>query len=485
MIEKGNAFMSKHKTGSILIVDDEIETMNPLCDLLSGWGYEVTGFTSGKQALKALHERDFDLLLTDLGMPEMSGIELIEAACAMQPLLVSIIITGQGTIQTAVEAMKTGAFDYVLKPLEFKTLRQILSRAIAVRRLRDSEEKYRAIVEDQTELICRFFSDGTLTFVNDVYCRYFARQRKDIIGKSFIPFIFEEDQHNVMKKIASLHCENPVMTYECRVVIPDGTVCWQQWTSRAICDKEHTIVEFQAVGHDITTRKKAEEELKNSREQLRNLSAHLQSIREKERMSIAREIHDELGQALTALKMEMVWLNNRLPNNQLILHDKMKSMVELVDKTAQTVQRISAELRPGLLDDLGLAAAIEWQTEDFQKRTGIPCEVSLEPEDFVANQDISTAIFRIFQETLTNIVRHADASCVKVMLHEKDSEIKLEVSDNGRGITPEQVSHPRSFGIMGIQERVNLLHGKVEIAGIPQKGTTVTVCIPYNSGGGV
>jgi len=475
--------MSKDKMGSLLVVDDEIETMNPLCDLLSGWEYEVVGFTSGEQALETLRNRDFDLLLTDLVMPEMSGIELIQSALQIRPLLVCIVITGQGTIQTAVEAMRTGAFDYVLKPLEFKTLRQIILRAMAVRRLRDSEEKYRAIVEDQTELICRFFSDGTLTFVNDVYCRYFGKQREDLVGQSFVPFILDEDRDGVFQKIASLNYENPVITYEYRVVTPDGTVCWQQWTNRAICDKQDSIIEFQAVGRDITIRKQGEEELKNSREQLRNLSAHLQSVREKERMFIAREIHDELGQSLTALKMDLVWLKNRLPGDQAPLHDKMISMVELVDKTGETVQRISAELRPGLLDDLGLAAAIEWQTEEFQKRTGITCEVSLEPEDFIAKQDISTAIFRIFQETLTNIVRHAYASRVNVTLHDKDNEITLEVSDNGRGITEEQVFHPQSLGILGIRERVNLLSGTVSILGNPDKGTTITVRIPYDKGG--
>jgi PAS domain S-box-containing protein len=475
--------MIKDKMGSILIVDDEIETMNPLCDLLSGWEYRVIGFTSGKQALETLRDRDFDLLLTDLVMPEMTGIELIQSALQIRPLLVCIVITGQGTIQTAVEAMKTGAFDYVLKPLEFKTLRQILLRAMAVRRLRDSEERYRAIVEDQTELICRFLSDGTLTFVNDVYCRYFGKQREDLIGQSFIPFILDEDRDGVLQKIASLSYENPVITYEYRVVTPDRTVCWQQWTNRAICDSQDSIIEFQAVGRDITIRKLAEEELKNSREQLRNLSAHLQSVREKERMYIAREIHDELGQTLTALKMDLVWLSNRLPGDQVPLHDKMRSMIELVDKTGETVQRISAELRPGLLDDLGLAAAIEWQTEEFQKRTGIPCKVSLEPEDFVTKQDISTAIFRIFQETLTNIVRHAYASRVNVTLHDKDNEVTLEVSDNGRGITEEQVFHPQSLGILGIRERVNLLSGTVSIIGSPNKGTAVTVRIPYDKGG--
>jgi signal transduction histidine kinase len=135
------------------------------------------------------------------------------------------------------------------------------------------------------------------------------------------------------------------------------------------------------------------------------------------------------------------------------------------------------------LDDLGLAAAIEWQTEEFQKRTGIPCEVSLDPDDFITNQDVSTAIFRIFQETLTNIVRHAYASRVNVTLHDKDNEITLKVSDNGRGITEEQVFHPQSLGILGIRERVNLLSGTVSIIGSPNKGTAITVHIPYDKGG--
>lgn len=475
--------MTKHETGRILIVDDEIETLNPLCDLLSGWGYDVTGYTSGKKALEALNMQDFDILLTDLVMPEIGGIELIQSALQMRSLMICIIITGQGTIQTAVESMKTGAFDYILKPIEFKTLRQILSRAMEVRRLRDSEEKYRSIVEDQTELICRFLPNGMLTFVNEVYCRYFSIKREDLIGQNFMNFVYEEDKKDVIKRITSPSYENQVLTHEYRVVIPKGTVRWQQWTIRAICDKQNNIIEFQAVGHDISTRKQAEEELKNSREQLRNLSAHLQSVREKERMRIAREIHDELGQALTALKMELSWLNNKIPKDQLSLHEKTKSMVELIDKTSETVQRISEELRPGLLDDLGLGAAIEWQAEKFHNRTGIPCEVYLNPEEIIVNQDISTAIFRIFQETLTNIIRHAKASYVKVKLQEINDEIELEVSDNGKGITEEQIYHPQSFGIIGIRERVYLLKGKVTIVGVPDKGTTLTVHIPYNKEG--
>ncbi len=149
-------------------------------------------------------------------------------------------------------------------------------------------------------------------------------------------------------------------------------------------------------------------------------------------MNIAREIHDELGQVLTALNMDLFWLNNKLPEDQRYLREKVKSMSELVDGTIKTVQRISAELRPGLLDDLGLAAASEWQAREFQNRSGIKCKVTLHPEDIILSQDISVTIFRIFQEALRNIFRHANATWVKANLSEKADKIELEVRDNGK-----------------------------------------------------
>jgi len=229
---------------------------------------------------------------------------------------------------------------------------------------------------------------------------------------------------------------------------------------------------------DITERKQAEKELRSSQERLRNLTAHLQSIREEERTLVAREMHDELGQSLTALKMDLALLSAKLPKNQRALIDKTKSMSKLVDTTLQAVKRISTELRPGLLDDIGLPAAIEWQGEEFQNRTGIKCKVSIEPEDITSDQDRSTAIFRIFQETLTNVARHASATKVTVNLRKNAAKIELKVRDNGKGITEEQISKPKSFGIIGIRERAHFLGGKVDIKGIRDKGTTVTAKIP-------
>lgn len=263
--------MNKPRIGNLLVVDDEIDTLNPLCDLLSKWGYKVAACTSGREALETLKKQDIDVLLTDLVMPEMDGIELILAAMNIDPHLVSIVITGQGTIQTAVEAMKLGAFDLLVKPLDFKMLRPTLSRAIKVRLLLKKEEKYRSIVEDQTELICRFLPDSTLTFVNEAYCRYLARKGEDMIGQSFLSSVPEEDREEVKKQIFSLNIQNPVETHENRVTNPDGEIGWQEWTNRALFDDHGNIIEYQSVGRDITDRKRTEDALQKSEARYRDL----------------------------------------------------------------------------------------------------------------------------------------------------------------------------------------------------------------------
>ncbi|OGG02968.1 MAG: hypothetical protein A3F83_05955 [Candidatus Glassbacteria bacterium RIFCSPLOWO2_12_FULL_58_11] len=233
---------------------------------------------------------------------------------------------------------------------------------------------------------------------------------------------------------------------------------------------------------DITDRKRMENELKKSREQLRDLAFHLQTILEKERRDIAREIHDELGQALTALQLDIHSLKKKLPEDDTILNGKADSMLSLIDITNRSVQRISTHLRPALLDDLGLTAAIEWQFEEFEKRTGLQCDLELYGDDSALEEELSTAIFRIFQEALTNIVRHSGATRVSVRLRLENGGLLLEVKDNGRGITKIQASAPGSFGLIGMQERLYPWGGEVEISGIPDKGTTVRVSVSLDNG---
>jgi PAS domain S-box-containing protein len=258
---------------------------------------------------------------------------------------------------------------------------------------------------------------------------------------------------------------------------------WRWFYSRDIIFKRTSdglLKLILGISQDVTERKVVEEELRNSREQLRLLLAHLQSVREDERTRISREIHDELGQSLTALKIDLSWLLKRLNKDQGPLVEMAEDMSKLIDMNIQTVKRISAELRPGLLDDLGLPAAFEWQAEDFKKRTGIACRVTIRPEDIALDRNLSTALFRIFQETLTNVVRHAKATSVRASLRKKKDDVLLEVKDNGKGITERQIASPKSIGLIGMRERVHFFGGYLKITGSKDRGTTVTVSIPID-----
>lgn len=226
-------------------------------------------------------------------------------------------------------------------------------------------------------------------------------------------------------------------------------------------------------------RHRAEAELQRSQDLFRNLSTHLQEVREEERTRIARQIHDDLGQALTALKIDISWLNTRLADERDLIREKLKSMVALIDETVHTVHKVSEDLRPGILDDFGLAAAIEWQAEEFQKRTGIRCK-TIYSSEFDLNKEQSTNLFRIVQESLTNVIRHAEATKVEIRISAQEGILVLEIQDNGKGITQAAIADSRSFGLIGIKERAHSLGGKVTITGTRGEGTCLTVKMPIS-----
>jgi signal transduction histidine kinase len=228
-------------------------------------------------------------------------------------------------------------------------------------------------------------------------------------------------------------------------------------------------------------RRRVQEQLRRSHKQLRTLSVYLQHVREEEQIRIAREVHDELGQSLTGLKLQLTWLASRLPKRLQLLHDKTRSMATHIDETIRAVRRIATELRPGVLDTAGLLAALEWQASQFQTRTGIVCEVKAGMKAALWDQDLNTAFFRIFQEALTNIIRHAQATKVEVRLAEADGQVVLEVKDNGRGISEAEIHNTKSIGLLGIRERAALLGGTLRIEGKRGKGTTLTVRISRKS----
>jgi signal transduction histidine kinase len=216
--------------------------------------------------------------------------------------------------------------------------------------------------------------------------------------------------------------------------------------------------------------------LRESEEKLRRLAAHLVTVREEERAHIAREIHDELGQVLTGLKMEVTWLAKRLKEQALL--DKTDAICSLIDSTVQTVRKIATGLRPEVLDDMGLVAAVGWQAKEFQKRTGIRCRAKLPPETVKPQIDIATTVFRIFQEILTNVARHSRATRVDIDLDISDERVALVVVDNGIGIPDAELTAKKSLGLLGMQERALLFGGDVSLNGTPGHGTRVSVTIP-------
>jgi signal transduction histidine kinase len=232
----------------------------------------------------------------------------------------------------------------------------------------------------------------------------------------------------------------------------------------------------------IRAQHKTELELKRSRVELRGLSQHLQRAREAERTSIAREIHDDLGQTLTALKMDLAWIGKKLPEEQRQLLERTLEISRNIDQTISTVQRISSELRPGILDDLGLTAALEWQAQEFQKKTGIDFEVRSGFDCSTLSRHCATELFRIFQETLTNIYRHSGATQAMVTLEENEEVLVVTVTDNGRGVTEQDISGHQSLGFIGMRERVLGLGGTLHIKRIAEGGTCIEVIIPRDAG---
>lgn len=232
------------------------------------------------------------------------------------------------------------------------------------------------------------------------------------------------------------------------------------------------------VGIDITARKEAEEKILQSQIELRQLSAHLQTVREEERGNIAREIHDELGQQLTGLKMDTAWLNKKLTEADKTVHEKLEGMLALIDETVKTVRRISSELRPGILDDMGLIAALEWQSGEFEKRSGIVCSFNTDVEELELSSNLATGIFRVYQETLTNVSRHAQATEVNATLAVAGNIVVLVIADNGKGFDTTVARNKKNLGLVGMKERAIMLGGTLSIESETGKGTKVVLRIP-------
>lgn len=358
----------------------------------------------------------------------------------------------------------------------------ITERKEAGRRLEELEALESSILDAIPQAVVGLH-ERRINFANHAVRNIFGWNREELIGKS-ITMIYrnEADAEGIGDLFyASLEQRRTYETeFPCRR--KDGREILCRMKASRIGEElreKRIVVTFE----DVTAQKKAQEELERSRQELRNLSLHLETARETECARVARKIHDELGQSLTALQMDLAWLTSRLPVKQKEIREKTRGMSDLVAAAIESVHNISTELRPSLLDDLGLPAAVEWQAADFQKRAGIGCRATIRCGGAAIAKELSTAVFRIFQETLTNIARHSRATHCRVGLTANEKELCLEVTDNGIGITPWQIDDSRSFGMIGMRERANRWGGTLYVGNAKPAGTTVRVLIPLDKGG--
>jgi hypothetical protein len=356
-------------------------------------------------------------------------------------------------------------------------LRDITQRKRSEAALKDSAERYQRLMNLVPDAIW-VEREGCIRLANraclELLC---AESDTQVLGRSPFEFI-----HPEFHALAQARRERLMLgvgndpRVEKRIVRLDGQVKDVEMVETSFRDDGTTVI--LAVLRDISERKRADGELHQSREQLRRLSAALQEVREEEKARIARELHDELGQALTGLKMDLEEIVAQLEPRQTDALERARAMRSLLDSTVSSVRRIATELRPLMLDDLGLIATIEWLVGDFAGRTGVDIQMELPGPEFAVEPDLSTALFRVLQESLTNVARHAGASRAEVRLSCSESDIRLQVRDNGHGIDPDRADKGRTLGLLGMRERANMVGGELVIDSSPGAGTSIVMTVP-------
>jgi PAS domain S-box-containing protein len=353
-------------------------------------------------------------------------------------------------------------------------------------RLAAAENRFRAIFDQTFQFIGLLALDGTVLEANQAALSFAGVTRTDVAGQRLWDTVWwahSPDLQERLRQASRTAAAGETVRFEATQQGANGRLHDVDFSLKAARNDRGEVFLMIAEGRDITAQNQAQAALEQSRERLQRLAAGLLVAREEERATIARDIHDDLGQALTALKMDVKWIARRVGDavsgdaQAQAVEEKTQEMSALIDETIATVRRIGTELRPGVLDDLGLTAAVEWQVEEFERRSGIRCTLDV-VDTSALDRDVATAAFRVLQEALTNVARHSGASRVVVRLAVGGSTLLLEVRDDGTGITPEKTANAQSIGLAGMRERAQLVGGSLTVSGSPGAGTCVRAEIP-------
>jgi two-component system sensor histidine kinase UhpB len=469
----------------ILIVEDDEGVAGIVRLQLQRCGYQVAGHvTSGEEALVEAQRTQPALVLMDITLAgQLDGVQTAIRLREQFELPV-VFLTGLSDDQTLQRSQEAKAFGYVVKPFRQEDLKTsidvALNRNQVESRLRRIEHSFTAAIRSIGDGVIMTDEQARVTFLNPVAEALTEWSLEAATANKALTEIFTLATNEA--RLASPLEAGRTTAGQVELKARQGRIFPIEFIATPIRNDAGTVTGQVVVFRDITERRRVEGELTHSREQLRSLAAHMETLREEERTRIAREVHDELGQMITGLRMDVSWIEKRLnalPDEawRQPLLKKSHSMCELLDQLVKTVRKIASELRPGVLD-LGLAAALEWQARDWQDRTGIQCDVVAPSTPFEIPQELGTTLFRIFQEALTNAARHAKASRVQGRLTLADGWVTLQIHDNGVGITLQQQQQTKSFGLLGMKERAAILGGSCTAHGVPGQGTTVEVKLP-------
>jgi two-component system sensor histidine kinase UhpB len=443
----------------------------------------------------ALQEKSWDaaLYLTGAPITPQAVLKAIEDAELDIPV---IIIAAPENRKLGLRAIHSGARDVVdadrmerLLPAIEREIAQAGHRAdhkAAVDMLKESENRFRALASNLPGMLFQLRQDinGEFRFyyVSEGCQKLFGHKQHELMASSrrFFESFDNEERRRLEEALRHSATHLTLLNWE---GLTRGRVRPKWINLRSTPHRLETGgVEWQGIATNVTHSKDIEAELRGSRAQLAELSSHLEAVKEEERERIARDIHDELGSILVRLKIEVALLTAKLPNETPTLREKARSIEELLDQSMSTASRVARELRPGILKEFGLSAAIECQTEDFAQRSGISCRVQCDEDNIEPDPDTSLALFRIAQEALTNVAKHAHASLVVMRLRRERGNILLDIRDNGRGISETDMSKPKSFGLRGIRERVLSLGGGFEIEPGENGGTHLMLWVPEHAG---